>query len=112
MANILVVDDDTNILEVIKTRLEANDYYVEIQSDPLGALESVKDKEFDVIVTDIRMPQIDGMEFLRRVQRVRWDVPVILLTAYGTIPNAMEAMKQGAFHYLTKPFEGKPRAAS
>ena len=107
MANILVVDDDTNILEVIRTRLEANDYYVEIQSDPLEALECVKEKEFDVIVSDIRMPEIDGMEFLRRVQRLRWDVPVIMLTAYGTIPSAVEAMKLGAFHYLTKPFEGK-----
>jgi len=107
MANVLVVDDDTNILEVIRTRLEANDYYVEIQSDPLEALECVKEKEFDVIVSDIRMPEIDGMEFLRRVQRLRWDVPVIMLTAYGTIPSAVEAMKLGAFHYLTKPFEGK-----
>ncbi len=107
MANILVVDDDTNILEVIRTRLEANDYYVEACSDPLDALECVKGKEFDVIVSDIRMPRIDGMEFLRRVQRLRWDVPVIMLTAYGTIQSAVEAMKQGAFHYLTKPFEGK-----
>ena len=107
MANILVVDDDRNILEVIRTRLEANDYYVEIQSDPLDALECIKEKEFDVIVSDIRMPQIDGMEFLRRVQRLRWDVPVIMLTAYGTIPSAVEAMKHGAFHYLTKPFDGK-----
>ncbi len=81
MANILVVDDDTNILEVIRTRLEANDYYVEIQADPLEALNCVKEKEFDVIVSDIRMPHIDGMEFLRRVQRLRWDVPVIMLTA-------------------------------
>jgi DNA-binding NtrC family response regulator len=107
MANILVVDDDTNILEVIRTRLEANDYYVEVESDPLDALECVREKEFDVIVSDIRMPQIDGMEFLRRVQRLRWDVPVIMLTAYGTIQSAVDAMKQGAFHYLTKPFEGK-----
>jgi DNA-binding NtrC family response regulator len=107
MANILVVDDDTNILEVIRTRLEANDYYVEIQADPLDALDCVKEKEFDVIVSDIRMPHIDGMEFLRRVQRLRWDVPVIMLTAYGTIQSAVEAMKHGAFHYLTKPFEGK-----
>ena len=107
MANILVVDDDTNILEVIRTRLESKEYYVEVQSDPLEALECVKEKEFDVIVSDIRMPHMDGMEFLRRVQRLRWDVPVIMLTAYGTIPSAVEAMKDGAFHYLTKPFEGK-----
>ncbi len=107
MANIMVVDDDTNILEVIRTRLEANDYYVEVQSDPRDALESLKEKEFDVIVSDIRMPHMDGMEFLRRVQRLRWDVPVIMLTAYGTIPSAVDAMKLGAFHYLTKPFEGR-----
>ena len=107
MANILVVDDDANILEVIRTRLEANDHYVEIRSDPLEALECVKEKEFDVIVSDIRMPSLDGQEFLRRVQRLRWDVPVIMLTAYGTISSAVEAMRHGAFQYLTKPFEGK-----
>ncbi len=107
MANILVIDDDINILEVIQTRLEANGYYVEAFSVPLDALERVKEQDFDVIVTDIRMPKVDGIEFLRRVRGLSWNVPVILLTAYGTIPNAVEAMKQGAFQYLTKPFLGK-----
>jgi DNA-binding NtrC family response regulator len=107
MPNVLVIDDDPNILAVIQTRLEANGYAVETRGDPLKALESLREKEFDVIVTDIRMPQIDGMELLRRAHRVRWNIPVILLTAYGTIPNAVEAMKQGAFQYLTKPFQGK-----
>ena len=107
MANILVIDDDTNILEVIQTRLEANGYYVETYANPLEALECVKEKTFDVIITDVRMPHIDGMELLRRVRNLHCDVPVILLTAYGTIPSAVEAMKQGAFQYLTKPFQGK-----
>ncbi len=107
MPNVLVIDDDPNILAVIQTRLEANGYAVETREDPLKALESLREKEFDVIVTDIRMPQIDGVELLRRAHRVRWNIPVILLTAYGTIPNAVEAMKQGAFQYLTKPFQGK-----
>lgn len=107
MPNILVIDDDTNILEVIQTRLEANRFFVETHTDPLEALESVKEKDFDVVVTDIRMPQIDGLEFLRRIRSFRWEIPVILLTAYGTIPSAVEAMKQGAFQYLTKPFNGK-----
>jgi len=107
MPDILVIDDDPNILAVIQTRLEANGYGVETRQDPLKALESLREREFDVIVTDVRMPQIDGMELLRRAHRVRWNIPVILLTAYGTIPNAVEAMKQGAFQYLTKPFQGK-----
>lgn len=107
MPNILVIDDDPNILAVIQTRLEANGYDVETRGDPLKALETLREREFDVIVSDVRMPQIDGMELLRRVHRVRWNIPVILLTAYGTIPNAVEAMKQGAFQYLTKPFQGK-----
>ena len=107
MPNILVIDDDPSILAVIQTRLEANGYGVETRQDPLKALESLREREFDVIVTDVRMPQIDGMELLRRAHRVRWNIPVILLTAYGTIPNAVEAMKQGAFQYLTKPFQGK-----
>ncbi len=107
MPNILVIDDDPNILTVIQTRLEANGYLVEAHQDPLEALESLREKDFDVIVTDIRMPRIDGVELLRRAKRLCWNVPVILLTAYGTIPSAVEAMKQGAFQYLTKPFEGK-----
>ena len=107
MPNILVIDDDTKILEVIRMRLETNGHFVETFSDPLKALENLREKEFDVIVTDVRMPQIDGIELLRRVQRLCWNIPVILLTAYGTIPNAVEAMKYGAFQYLTKPFEGK-----
>jgi DNA-binding NtrC family response regulator len=107
MGSILVVDDDTNLLEVIRTRLEANGHDVQTKSDPLEALECVKGKGFDVVVSDIRMEPIDGMEFLRRVRRLRWDVPVIMLTAYGTIPGAVEAMRLGAFDYLTKPFDGK-----
>jgi len=107
MANILVVDDDTNILEVIQTRLEANGYFVQPHADPQEALDSLREKDFDVIVSDVRMPQIDGIEFLRRVRNLRLGIPVILLTAYGTIPSAVEAVKEGAFDYLTKPFQGK-----
>ena len=107
MANILVIDDDKNILEVIQTRLEANGFFVEVHSDPMEALESVKEKTFDVVITDIRMPGMDGIELLRRVKSLSWDIPVILLTAYGTIANAVDAVKIGAFQYLTKPFDGK-----
>lgn len=107
MANVLVVDDDTNILEVIRTRLEANGYCVDAWADPRDALERLKDTTFDVIVSDVRMPRIDGLEFLGSVRRLGCDVPVILLTAYGTIPNAVEAMRQGAYQYLTKPFQGR-----
>jgi DNA-binding NtrC family response regulator len=107
MANILVIDDDTNILAVIQTRLEANGHVVETYSDPFKALESLREKEFDCIVSDVRMPKMDGMELLRRVQRLRWNIPVVLLTAFGTIPSAVEAMKQGAYQYLTKPFQGR-----
>lgn len=107
MANILVVDDDENILEVIRTRLEANGHRVETCPDPLDALDFLREQACDLIVSDVRMPQIDGIEFLRRVRQLRYAVPVILLTAYGTIPSAVEAIKEGAFDYLTKPFQGK-----
>lgn len=107
MARILVVDDDLNILEVLRARLESGGYMVETRCDPIEALDSLKENVFDLIVTDIRMPRVDGIEFLRRVRNLRCEMPVILLTAYGTIPNAVEAMKQGAYEYLTKPFQGK-----
>jgi DNA-binding NtrC family response regulator len=107
MANMLVIDDDENILEVIQTRLESNGYFVEPHTDPLEALESMKEKAFDVVISDIRMPGMDGIELLRRIKCLNWDIPVILLTAYGTIADAVEAVKLGAFQYLTKPFQGK-----
>lgn len=108
MATVLVLDDDPNILAVIETRLESNGYTVEAFSDPLEALERTQNKSFDLIVTDVRMPKLDGMEFLHRVRSHSCrNIPVIVLTAYGTIPNAVEAVKGGAFQYLTKPFQGK-----
>ncbi len=107
MAKILIVDDDENILEVIRARLEASGYRVETFPDPLEALDLLREEACDLIVSDVRMPQIDGIEFLRRVRQLRHGVPVILLTAYGTIPSAVEAIKEGAFDYLTKPFQGK-----
>ncbi len=107
MSNILVIDDDENILEVVQTRLEANGYFVETYTEPLEALECMKEKIFDVVITDVRMPGVDGIELLRRIKSLNWDIPVILMTAYGTIPSAVEAVKIGAFQYLTKPFQGK-----
>jgi len=107
VANILVIDDDENILEVIQTRLESNGYFVGTHTDPAEALECMKEKSFDVVITDIRMPGMDGIELLRRIKCLHCDIPVILLTAYGTIASAVEAVKIGAFQYLTKPFQGK-----
>jgi len=107
VANILVIDDDENILEVIRTRLESSGYLVETRADPAEALEVMKERVFDLVITDIRMPGMDGIELLRRVKCLNGDVPVILLTAYGTIANAVQAVKLGAFQYLTKPFRGK-----
>jgi len=107
VANVLVIDDDENILEVIRTRLESSGYSVEAHAEPGAALEAMKDRPFDVVVTDVRMPGMDGIELMRRIHCLHCDVPVILLTAYGTIASAVEAVKLGAFQYLAKPFQGK-----
>lgn len=104
---VLVVDDDEHILEVLEARLTASGLSVITTKDALEALEALKREPIHLVISDVRMPKMGGMDLLREIL-TRWpSVPVILLTAYGTIPDAVEAMKMGAVDYLTKPFDGR-----
>jgi DNA-binding NtrC family response regulator len=103
-ARLLVVDDKESFLALFR-RSVPSDLEVVCASDGATALELLARETFDVIVTDVRMPGADGMTILRKVREAGVDVEVILMTAYGTIGDAVRAMKLGAAEYLTKPFD-------
>lgn len=103
-ARVLVVDDKKNYLALFRRILPA-DIEVDCASDGTSALEKLAQSEFDVVVSDVRMPGMDGVTLLETIKTKYPNVEVVLMTAYGTIPNAVKAMKLGAVEYLTKPFD-------
>lgn len=104
---ILVVDDDLHILEVMEARLSSGDFRVLTATNVREALEILQHHPVDLLISDMRMPGLSGMDLLREVRNQHPDLPVIFLTAYGTIPDAVKAIKAGAVEYLTKPFNGR-----
>ena len=105
MEKILVVDDDPTILKLIKMRLELERFEVATAPDAGRALELAKEDHFQVALLDFRLAGKDGVALMGDLQKIDPELPVIILTAYGTIQGAVEAMKKGAYGYLTKPFE-------
>ncbi len=104
MATILIVDDDELVLESLKMVLKEAGYKVKAVSVPEKAL-SVFDKDsIDLVITDLKMPNISGIELLKEIKQKAPDCPVIMMTAYATVETAVEAMKQGAVDYIMKPF--------
>ncbi len=102
--SILLIDDDDSLRRVIEFSLTEAGYAVSAAASGEEGLRLFERNSFDAVITDITMPGIDGMEVLARVRRRDARLPVIVITAYGTIENAVEAMKEGAFDYITKPF--------
>lgn len=100
---ILVVDDDQLVNDFLVTTLREQEYEVENVFSAEAALDRVSAREFDLIISDVKMPGMSGLELLDRLQVVAPDTAVVLMTAYGEIPDAVSAMKAGAFEYLTKP---------
>ncbi len=103
-AHILIIDDEKNYLLVLQTLLEDEGYAVTALSDPETALAFLQESEVDVVVTDMKMPRITGLDVLERVKKQWPYIPVLIMTAFGTIESAVETMKYGAFDYITKPF--------
>jgi len=103
---ILVVDDDRNILQVIKMRLVSGEYQVVTAGDAKEALKLAEVESFDLVVLDLKLDGQDGISLMEDIHHINPDIPVIILTAYGTIKSAVNAMKKGAYGYLTKPFDG------
>ena len=104
MNNILVVDDDRNILNVIQMRLEAESYRVFKALNSNQALTFLGDNDIDLALVDLRLKDEDGITLMDDIHRANPDLPIIILTAHGSINSAVEAMKRGAANYLTKPF--------
>jgi two-component system response regulator AtoC len=104
-AKILVVDDELNMRLVLKAMLKKEGYEVATAADGQEALQILKEEKIAVVATDLKMPRLDGMGLLHRIMQEDPSLPVIILTAYGTVSNAVDALKKGAFDYLTKPFE-------
>jgi DNA-binding response OmpR family regulator len=100
---ILIVDDEPNVRLVFRTTLESTGYQVAEAEDGFEALKALETTPADVVLLDLQMPRLDGMEFLRRLRDAGNDVPVVIVTAHGSIPDAVEAMRLGAIDFLTKP---------
>lgn len=105
--NILVVDDEENIREILQTVLEASGAKVFSASQAQQGLEWVREKNFDLVISDICMPGMDGLEFLAKVKEEQPWLPFLLITAHGTMETAIQAMRLGAGDFLTKPFDIK-----
>jgi len=105
MGKILLVDDDRNLLKLIQIRLEAEGHEVVISETAREALRLGRRESFDLAVVDFRLDRSDGVELMAELTAEDPELPVIILTAYGTIRGAVEAMKKGAWGYLTKPFD-------
>ncbi|MEW6200448.1 MAG: sigma-54 dependent transcriptional regulator [bacterium] len=104
LIRVLIVDDEKRILTGLSKALESMNYYVETTTSPIKALNGVENKNFDVLITDLIMPHMDGIELLEKVKDKAPELPVIILTGHGTIESAVKAMRGGAYDYITKPF--------
>ncbi len=105
MKQILVADDEPNLRRVLKAQLTRDGYEVHAVEDGQAALATLEEHHVDVIITDLKMPNLDGMELLKQVTEKFPGLPVIMITAHGTVDTAVEALKLGAFDYVTKPFD-------
>jgi len=102
---VLIVDDEPNLRKILSAQLTRDGYEVLVAEDGEQGLAVLADNHIDLVVTDLRMPKVDGMALLRAAVADAPDLPVIMITAHGTVDTAVEALKLGAFDYLTKPFD-------
>lgn len=107
MDTILIVDDEKNYLIILEALLSPEGYEIITEADAVNALRLMKEKNLDLLVTDVKMPKISGMALLEEAKKIDPDLPVIIMTAYGTIEMAVEAMKKRAYDYITKPFRNE-----
>jgi two-component system response regulator PilR (NtrC family) len=103
--NILIIEDEKSMREVLRILLEEEGYELTAAADGLEGVECIRNNLYDLVITDIKMPGADGFEVLRTVKAVAPDTVVIMVTAFGTTESAIEAMKNGAYDYINKPFK-------
>ena len=106
MGTILIVEDDASFRRVLEYQLNEAGYKTTIAENGEKALELFSEHRYQVVLTDLNLPKLGGEEVLKQIKQQSPDTPVIILTAFASIESAVEAMKLGAFHYLTKPVNG------
>ena len=102
---VLIVDDEPNLRKILSAQLARDGYDVITAEDGEQGLGLLKENHIDLVITDLKMPKVDGMTLLREALREDPDLPIVMITAHGTVETAVEALKIGAFDYLTKPFD-------
>jgi two-component system NtrC family response regulator len=107
METILIVDDEKNYLVVLSAFLSGEGYETVTADTAQQALEVVETTDLDLVLTDMKMPSMDGIELLRQIKEKSPDLPVVMMTAYGTVEKAVEAMQLGAFNFVLKPFQNE-----
>ncbi len=107
MARLLIVDDQEMMRDSLQAILQRNGHRVETARDAAAAMDMVRQASFDLIISDLKMPRMDGLAFLAELGQAGVDAPVIMMTAYATIQTAVEAMRRGAFDYIQKPFDAE-----
>lgn len=105
MSRILVIDDERSIRNTLKDILEFEKYKVEVAEDGFKALELIKTTDYDVILCDIKMPGMDGIEVLQKIEELKPDTPVVMISGHGNIDTAVESIKKGAFDFIEKPLD-------
>jgi two-component system, NtrC family, nitrogen regulation response regulator NtrX len=103
MAKILIADDERSIRRTLKEILEFEKFTVDEAGDGLECLSKIKQSDYDVVLLDIKMPNLDGLEALERIQQINSDIPVIMISGHANIDTAVEAVKKGAFDFISKP---------
>jgi DNA-binding NtrC family response regulator len=103
MPSILVIDDKESMRQMLAKTLESEGYEVDVARDGEVGLDKAKEKRFDLVLTDLKLPNMDGLNVLSSFKDLDPEISVIVMTAYGTIETAVQAIKQGAFDFLTKP---------
>lgn len=102
---ILIVDDESDILLLLEEFLETNKFKTICSNDPKNALEIVENNEIDLVIADLKMPEMDGIELTKEILRVNSELPIIIMTGYASIESAVESIKAGASDFITKPFK-------
>jgi nitrogen regulation protein NR(I) len=105
VANVLIADDEANLRKVLCALLKRDGHDTVEAADGRAALDAIEDGGVDILITDLRMPKMTGLELLRAAHEIEPDLPVILITAHGSVDTAVSALKSGAFDYITKPFD-------